>query len=85
MIAVLEVMNDKFPDLVSRLYQPYFFDRQCEHSDIDEKTIFTSLLSDKEGDLRVRVSRNLIYQRCRLEGKIIDEKSEAALDAFFRL
>lgn len=85
MIAVLEVMNDKFPDLVPRLYQPYLFDRQCEHSDTDEKTIFTSLLSDKEGDLRVRVSRNLIYQGYRLEGKIIDEKSEAALDAFFSI
>ena len=83
MLAVLEVMNDQYPDLVPRLYQPYFFDRQREHSYTERKTIFTPLLCDQEGRLRVRVSRNLIYQGYHLEGKIIDKTSEAALDAFF--
>ena len=27
-VAVLDVMNKQFLDLVPRLYQPYFFDRQ---------------------------------------------------------
>ena len=85
MIAVLEVMNAKFPDFVPRLYQPYFFDRQCEHSDKDEKTIFRPLLVNEEGGLRVRVSRNLIYQGYGLEAKRVDETGEAALDAFFSI
>ena len=85
MLAVLEVMNKQFPDLVPRLYQPYFFDRQREHSDVDEKTIFTPLLSYEDGSLRVRVSRNLIYQGYRLEGKVIDDTSETVLDTFFSI
>ena len=83
MAAVLEVMNEQYPGCVPRLYQPYFFDRQREHSDTDKKTIFTPLLCDEKGRLRVRVSRNLIYQGYKLEGKIIDATGEAALDAFF--
>ena len=83
MVAVLEVMNEQYPGFVPRLYQPYFFDRQREHSDTDKNTIFTPLLCDEEGRLRVRVSRNLIYQGYKLEGKMIDATSEAALDAFF--
>ena len=51
MVAVLEVMNYKYPDLVSRLYQPYFFDRQREHSETEKKTIFTPLLCDEDGRL----------------------------------
>ena len=85
MVAVLKVMNNQYPDLVSRLYQPYFFDRQLEHSDKDAKTIFTPLLSHDEVSLRVRVSRNLIYQGYKLKGRVIDESSEAALDAFFSI
>ena len=85
MAAVLEVMNEQYPGCVPRLYQPYFFDRQREHSDTDKKTIFTPLLCDEDGRLRVRVSRNLIYQGYKLEGKMIDATSEAALDAFFSI
>ena len=83
MVAVLEVMNEKYPSFVPRLYQSYFFDRQREHADTDKNTIFVPLLSDEEGGLRVRVSRNLIYQGYKLEGKKINATSEAALDAFF--
>jgi alpha-ketoglutarate-dependent taurine dioxygenase len=85
MVAVLEVMNKQFPHLVSRLYQPYFFDRQREHSDTDEKTIYKPPLSYEDGHLRVRVSRNLIYQGYKLAGEVIDETSEAVLDAFFSI
>lgn len=84
-LAVLEIMNDKYPDLISRLYQPYFFDRQREHSDEDEKTIFTPLLCDERGGLRVRMSRNLIYQGYTLKNKSVDQTSEAALEAFFSI
>jgi hypothetical protein len=76
-------MNNEYPDFVPRLHQPYFFDRQREHSETDKKTIFTPLLCNEDGRLRVRVSRNLIYQGYKLEGAILDETSEAALDAFF--
>ena len=83
MLAVLEGMSYKFPDVVPRLYQPYFFDTQCEHADKDEKTIFRPLLSNEEGGLSVRVSRNLIYQGYRLVGEGIDGKSGVVLQAFF--
>ena len=49
----------------------------------DLKNPYELILSDEEGMLRVRVSRNLIYQGYKLEGAIIDKTSEAALGAFF--
>ena len=83
MLAVLEIMNDQYPHFVPRLRQPYFFDRQREHSDTEQKTIFAPLLCNEAEGLRVRVSRNLIYQGYNLAAKKIDSVGEAALDAFF--
>ena len=41
--------------------------------------------TNEEDGLRVRVSRNLIYQGYGLEGKRVDETGEVALDAFFSI
>tara|TARA_B100001093_G_C25980181_1_gene657040 strand:+ start:113 stop:511 length:399 start_codon:yes stop_codon:yes gene_type:complete len=85
MLAVREVRDDKYPGCVPRLYEPYFFDRLCEHPDIDKKTIFSPILCNEVEGLRVRVSRNLIYQGYSLAGRKIDEAGDAALDGFFSI
>lgn len=85
MTAVHNRMAEAFPDLIERLYEPYFFDRQREHADDDTRTIHRPVLSLEDGGLRVRVSRNLIYQGYKLAGKAVDHRSEAALAAWFSI
>ncbi len=85
MTAVHNRMANEHPDLLDRLYAPFFFDRQREHADLDAKTIHRSVLNREDGGLRVRVSRNLIYQGYRLAGKAVDRESEAALTAWFSI
>ena len=85
MLAVLERMAKRHNDLLSRLYQPYFFDRQREHAPEDRKTLFNPILCEEPDGLRVRVSRNLIYQGYSLESRLVDDEGEASLEAFFSI
>ena len=83
MTAVYNRMVEVCPEQLDRLCAPYFFDRQCEHADGDERWIRRPVLNREDGSLRVRVSRNLIYQGYRLAGKSVDRASEEALAAWF--
>ena len=85
MTAVHNRMAAEFPDLIERLYQPYFFDRQREHADNDIPTVHRPALALEDGGLRVRVSRNLIYQGYKLAGEVVDRRSEEAIDAWFSI
>lgn len=85
MTAVHNRMRDEHSELLKRLYLPYFFDRQREHAEDDAKTIHRPVLNLEDGSLRVRVSRNLIYQGYKLAGRIVDRESEAALEAWFSI
>ncbi len=85
MTAVHNRMAAEFPDLIDRLYEPFFFDRQREHAEDDIKTIHRPVLSTEDGGLRVRVSRNLIYQGYKLAGQTVDQRSEDALAAWFSI
>ena len=85
MTAVHNRMAAEHPALIGRLYEPYFFDRQREHADSDATTIHRPALAHEDGGLRVRVSRNLIFQGYKLVGKAADRRSEAAIDAWFSI
>lgn len=85
MTAVHNRMAAEHPDLIQRLYESYFFDRQREHADSDESTVQRPVLSQEDGELRVRISRNLIYQGYKLVGKTVDQTSEAAIAAWFSI
>jgi len=85
MKSVLEKMEISHKRLVRRLYRPFLFDRQKEHADRDLKTLQNPILSYNGDDLRIRVSRNLIYQGYALQGKSIDFEGEEALAAFFEI
>ena len=85
MTAVHNRMAAEFPDLIERLYEPYFFDRQREHADNDASTVHRAILAREDGGIRVRVSRNLIYQGYKLAGKAVNRRSEAALAAWFSI
>lgn len=75
------LMQDRHPDLVDRLYQPFLFDRQREHASGDQKWIANPVFSEVNGKLRVRLSAYLIRQGYELAGETIDDDGNAALDA----
>jgi alpha-ketoglutarate-dependent taurine dioxygenase len=85
MTAVHNRMAVEHPDLIERLYEPYFFDRQREHAESDASTVHRCVLAREEGGIRVRVSRNLIYQGYKLVGRAVDRRSEAAIAAWFSI
>ena len=85
MAAVLGRMAAEHPDLLGRLHEPYFFDRQREHAEADPMTVHRPVLSEVDGGLRVRVSRNLIYQGYKLAGETLDPVGESAIAAWFSI
>ena len=85
MKTVLERMEITNKTHTERLYRPFVFDRQKEHSERDPATLENPILKRSEDGLRIRVSRNLIYQGYALRGESIDNEGEEALAAFFDL
>ena len=83
MKTVLERMEDSNKTHIQRLYRPFVFDRQKEHSELDPVTLENPILNCNGESLRIRVSRNLIYQGYALRGESIDDEGEEALAAFF--
>jgi len=83
MKSVLEKMEISHKTLVQRLYRPFVFDRQKEHSGWDPETLQNPILSGNGDELRIRVSRNLIYQGYAIRNEKIDDAGEEALGVFF--
>jgi hypothetical protein len=83
MKSVVEKIEISQKSLVQRLYRPFVFDRQKEHSNRDPRTLQNPILNSNGEDFRIRVSRNLIYQGYALRGERLDDEGEEALAAFF--
>ena len=75
------ILQQRDPDLVARLYEPFYFDRQREHAPDDEKWIENPIFAEINGKLRVRLSAYLVRQGYQLAGKRLDDRGEAALNA----
>ena len=75
-------MRRRYPDLLRRLYQPFYFDRQREHAPDDVMTTFHPMFENHGGELVARLSRRQVIYGYELEGKELDAEGEAALDAF---
>jgi alpha-ketoglutarate-dependent taurine dioxygenase len=75
------LMQERHPKLLERLYRPYRFDRQREHEPGAEMTITRPVFALEGGRLKSRLSRYLIEQGHELAGERLDELGRAALDA----
>jgi alpha-ketoglutarate-dependent taurine dioxygenase len=75
------LLQERHPELLQRLYQPFRFDRQREHAPDDEMTIRRPVFALEGGRLKSRLSRYLIEQGHDLAGERLDEAGRAALDA----
>jgi len=74
-------MQERHPELLQRLYQPYHFDRQREHAPGAQTTISRPVFACEGDRLKSRLSRYLIEQGHALAGERLDELGRAALDA----
>ena len=75
------LMQERHPKLLERLYRPYHFDRQREHAPGAEMTISRPVFALEGGRLKCRLSRYLIEQGHDLAGECLDELGRAALAA----
>ena len=77
-----EEMRKRHPDLLPRLYQPFYFDRQREHAPDDVMTTHHPMLEDKDGRLIARLSHFQVKNGQKLAGVPLDAQGAAALQAF---
>jgi alpha-ketoglutarate-dependent taurine dioxygenase len=77
-----EEMRRRHPDLLARLYQPFYFDRQREHAPGDLMTTHHPMFECREERLVARLSRFQVQNGHKLAGVEIDSRGTAALEAF---
>jgi alpha-ketoglutarate-dependent taurine dioxygenase len=75
------LMQERHPELLERLFRPYRFDRQREHGAGAEMTISRPVFALEGDRLKSRLSRYLIEQGHDLAGERLDDLGRAALDA----
>ncbi len=80
--AAHEEMRRQHPDLLPRLYQPFYFDRQREHAPGDIMTTHHPMLEREDGRLIARLSRFQVTNGHALAGVALDPEGVAALEAF---
>lgn len=74
-------MRRRHPELLARLYRPYWFDRQREHAPDDVKVISHPLFETDGQRLLARLSRFQVVNGYKLAGETIDPEGAAALEA----
>ena len=72
------------PELLPRLYQPFYFDRQREHAPDDTMVTHHPIFKVDAGRLHGRVSRFQVRNGQALAGVPLDAEGEAALDELDR-
>ena len=73
-------IKEKYPELLERLYQPFYFDRQREHLP-DDSPYLAHPIFRYDGQLRARVSPALVRGGYVVKGHEIDAQGDAALNA----
>ncbi len=79
--AAHEALRHKRPDLLERLYRPFYFDRQREHASDDVMTTYHPLFAVEKDRLLARLSRFQVTNGHKLAGTTIDALGVEALDA----
>ena len=77
-----EEMRRRHPDLLPRLYQPFYFDRQREHAPGDVMTTYHPMLERGADRLVARLSHFQVINGYKLAGRALDAEGAAALEAF---
>ena len=85
MLTAHNVMQQRAPELLRRLYQPFYWNRQGEHRDGESLTHFYPVFEYDGSALRSRFNRRLIYKGYELAGVPLDELGQAAVETMFEV
>jgi alpha-ketoglutarate-dependent taurine dioxygenase len=77
-----EEMRRRHPELLERLFQPFYFDRQREHAPGDVMTTHHPMLERDGERLIARLSHFQVRNGYKLAGQPLDNAGAAALEAF---
>ena len=83
MMTVHNVLQQKAPHLLRRLYQPFYWNRQGEHGEGDPITHFYPVFAYDGTTVRGRFNRRLIYKGHELAGVPLDDLGRQAVEAMF--
>ena len=81
LVSAHNEMRRGHPTLLSRLYQPFYFDRQREHAPDDLMVTHHPVFEVEGGRLTGRLSRYQVRNGHALAGIALDTEGEAALEA----
>lgn len=79
--AAHNALRETRPDLLQRLYAPFYFDRQREHAPDDVMTTHHALFEADGGDVLARLSKFQVVNGQALANEPLDDLGAAALDA----
>ena len=77
-----EALQQRHPELMSRLYRPFWYDRHAEHPP-GEPTTFAAPIFERGGDgtIKARLALSEIHAGYELRGERLDNETAAALAA----
>ena len=80
--AVHDALQQRHPDLMSRLYRPFWYDRHAEHQP-GEPTTFAAPIFERgtDGTIKARLALSEIHAGYELRGERQDNETAAALAA----
>ena len=79
--SVHQIMENKFPKQLERLYEPMHFDRQAEHASGAPKTSFAPFFSWHDNKLRCRANSSLVRKGYEVSKKKMDAQLIEAIEA----
>ena len=80
--TVHQALQERFPELMDRLYQPFWYDRHAEHAP-DESATFAAPIFERAagGTVKARLALSEIFAGYELRGERMDNQTAAALAA----
>ena len=81
LLSAHDELRRRSPDLLARLYRPFYFDRQREHAPGDVMVTHHPVFEYDGARLGGRLSRFQVVNGQALAGEPLDPESQAALDA----
>lgn len=83
MLTAHNVLSERHPELLERLYQPFWWNRQGEHTDRDDVAHFYPIFSYDGDRVRARYIKWLLYKGYELMEETFDELGQRALETMF--
>ncbi|WP_119169163.1 TauD/TfdA family dioxygenase [Algihabitans albus] len=72
---------ERAPQVVPRLYEPFWFDRQREHRDDEDPTFAAPIFVDAAGEVQARLGLHQVRNAYAMRGEELDSEGRQAIDA----